>query len=398
MDILIAEDAKDQRLLLAALLKKRGFTVYEAEDGQQALDLLTQYPDIRIVLSDWMMPNMDGITLCQILRNQTTRPIDDQRYFYFILLTSRAEHKALAEGMSVGADDFIRKPVDPEELSARLNAGIRIIELKTALEQKINYIEKDLRYAANAQAQLLAQPTTIQNVSFDWFFQPSRILGGDMFGYQPLDSEHVSFYQLDVAGHGVSSALFSFALNNTLKEDHGGRGIVKSILSTPPYYRIHTPDEVLVQLNQQFQASVDSMHYFTIAYGVLNSQTGVVQLAQAGHPPPLWLQTQSQTVTAIEGKGVPIGMMSNMDYDIQTVQLNRGDRLFLHSDGITECENSAGEQFGEQRLIQLLQQHLQLPLTELIEQVEQAIRQWSEAPSFEDDVTFLILEWQRHTK
>ena len=92
--------------------------------------------------------------------------------------------------MNHGADDFLGKPVNFDELGARLNAGIRIIELEKQLEQQnqqlvhaIQTVEKDLESAAKAQEVLLAQPATIQHVSFDWFFKPSKILGGDMFGY-----------------------------------------------------------------------------------------------------------------------------------------------------------------------------------------------------------------------
>lgn len=388
MDILIVEDARDQRMMLAVVLKKQGHQVFEAADGQEALEVMAQHPTIRIVISDWMMPNMDGIALCESIRQSKIGG-----YVYFILLTGKSDRQAMVDGINSGADDFVNKPVDFAELNARLNAGIRIIELKSALENKIQTIEKDLESAAETQARLLAEPAKIQQVDFNWYFKPSRFLGGDMFGYHALDEQTLSFYQLDVAGHGVPSALFSFTLNNLLREGSSA-SLLKDTVSEPPFYRVKEPDEVLASLNDQFQARPDAMLYFTIAYGIINSRTGSVTMSQAGHPPPLWLSGRSRTIRKIAGGGVPLGMMPGMTYSNVTIDLQPGDRLFLYSDGVTECENSDGEMFGEARLESLLAETFDHSVADMIKRVEQSIIGWTGADVFIDDVTYLVLEWQ----
>ena len=388
MDILIVEDARDQRMMLTVVLKKQGHRVFAASDGYEALNILASHPTIRIVISDWMMPNMDGIALCEAIRQS-----DIGRYVYFMLLTGKSDRQAMVDGINLGADDFINKPVDFAELNARLNAGIRIIELKTTLEKKIRTIEKDLESAAETQARLLAEPARIQQVDFNWYFKPSRILGGDMFGYHALDEQTLGFYQLDVAGHGIPSALFSFTLNNLLREGSSA-SLLKELISGPPFYRIKQPDEVLVSLNDQFQARPEAMLYFTIAYGIINSRTGSVTLSQAGHPPTLWLSRHTRTIRKIAGAGVPLGMMPGMTYDNVTIDLQPGDRLFLYSDGVTECENSDGEMFGAARLESLLADTFDCSIADMIEQVERDIIGWAGADVFMDDVTYLVLEWQ----
>ncbi len=395
MKLLIVEDARDQRMMLSAILRKKGHQVLEAEDGLTALALLETHRDIRIVISDWVMPEMDGIDLCKAIRNNNLG-----RYLYFILLTGKTERQSLVEGINAGADDFVSKPVNFNELDARLNSGIRIVELERDLENKnqalsdaIKTIEQDLESAAQMQESLLAQPATLNNVTFDWLFKPSKHLGGDMFGYHALGDSHVCFYQLDVAGHGIPSALFSFTLNNILSET-GDNALHRDLSSEATFGTVDVaPEQVLSLLNDRFQASAEHMLYFTIAYGILNTVTGGVSVSQAGHPNPFWLQRQCKTVKRVAGKGVPIGMMPDQCYESVTFQLAPGDRLFLYSDGITECENASGEQFGEHRLEQVLSSTFDDPLSRSITVIDQTIRSWNQQDAFDDDLTYLVLEW-----
>ncbi len=395
MKLLIVEDARDQRMMLSAILRKKGHHVLEAEDGLAALTMLQTHPDIRIVISDWVMPEMDGIDLCKSIRNNNFG-----RYLYFILLTGKTERQSLVEGINAGADDFVSKPVNFDELDARLKSGIRIVELERDLEDKnqalsdaIKIIEKDLESAAQMQESLLVQPATLNNVTFDWLFKPSKHLGGDMFGYHGLGESHVCFYQLDVAGHGIPSALFSFTLNNILSET-GDNALRRALLPETESGTVGVaPEQVLTLLNDRFQASADHMLYFTIAYGILNTVTGSVTVSQAGHPNPFWMQRQCRTVKRVEGKGVPVGMMPHQCYESVTFQLAPGDRLFLYSDGITECENVTSEQFGEHRLEQVLSSTFDDSLSRSVTVIDQTIRNWKQQDAFDDDLTYLVLEW-----
>ncbi|MCL6269808.1 SpoIIE family protein phosphatase [Sansalvadorimonas sp. 2012CJ34-2] len=396
MDVLIVEDARDQLHLLSAIVRKLGHKVHQAMDGLEALSILEAEPEIRIVVSDWMMPNMDGIALCESIRNGRF-----DRYIYFILLTGQTDHDALVRGLSVGADDFLHKPVDYKELEVRLKGGGRVVALEQSLEQKnmelsqaLLTVEKDLESAASTQEALLAQPAVINGVGFEWHFQPSKILGGDMFGYHAVDDEHVMFYQLDVAGHGIPSALFSFALNNLLMDADGRTSMLREELSKPPWYRVLAPHEVVAKLNQRFQASADSMLYFTMIYGVVHTPSGRVTMTHAGHPATFWVRPQTGDIQMLADSGVPVGMMPNMSWETREIQLKPGDRLFMYSDGMTECESPGEEQFGEPRLQELLHESRELPMTEMIEQVWKELCAWRGQSSFDDDMTCLVLEYQ----
>ena len=121
MRILIVEDSTPIRMSLAKLLRDWGHEVVQASNGAKAWEHLGDSA-VSLVISDWMMPEMDGIELCK-----RVRATDAGRYIYFILLTARAEKSDLVEGMEAGADDFISKPFNRSELQVRIRAAERML-------------------------------------------------------------------------------------------------------------------------------------------------------------------------------------------------------------------------------------------------------------------------------
>ena len=397
MDVLIVEDARDQRLLLSAVVKKLGYTVHQAADGLEALAVLEKNPCIHLVISDWMMPGLDGQGLCEAVRGERFG-----RYIYFILLTGKNERQDMVQALSHGADDFLGKPVDFAELEVRLKSGCRVVSLEQRLEEKnrqlartLSAVEQDIAAAAKTQQSFLPAAATIRGVGFEWRFQPSRVLGGDMFGYRALGDDHVMFYQLDVAGHGISSALFSFALNKFLM-DTDSLHFVAGSKDSGKSGRIPAPTRVLERLNRRFQATAEAMLYFTITYGVIEQRSGLVTLVHAGHPASLWLRRrEGQTdLERIADTGVPVGMMPDMQWNCRQFHMQPGDRLFMYSDGVTECENPEGDMLGEDRLESALRAGQTLPLSQMANQVWETLCRWRGNQAFDDDVTCLVLEYQ----
>ncbi|MDM8537675.1 response regulator [Desulfobacterales bacterium HSG17] len=156
MKILVAEDDYVSRLLVKKAVEKIGHEVLEAEDGKNALDLFLEHkPDM--IISDWMMPEMDGIELCQKIRNS-----DKKTYSYIILLTAKDKMTDLVEVFEAGADDYIIKPFKPDELRSRINNGERIIKLEGEhhdLQAKLfiqnKKLDKTLERLKTTQSQIL---------------------------------------------------------------------------------------------------------------------------------------------------------------------------------------------------------------------------------------------------
>lgn len=374
--VLIVDDSKSYRHLMAAALIKWGFSVCEAEDGQQALQKLAQQP-IHIVISDWEMPVMDGVALCQAIRSR-----DFGHYIYVILLTARQSIEDLLTGMESGADDFLSKPVNQSQLRARLHAAERVLLLESTLaarNEKLSYayrqIESDLQAAAKLQHSFLPTHNLfLSGFEFDWMFLPSAYVSGDSLNYFPLGDQHIAFFSVDVAGHGVSAAMLSLAV---AREFLTGR--ISSLLlhQTPEGERVPAaPHRVVEELNQRFCLDNEQVvSYYTLIYGVIHTATGNGVLCQAGHPTPFIIRSGGELSSVGEG-GMPVGLFADAEYQDTHFTLEMGDRLYLYSDGIIECENHLQELYGEQRLQALLTECRGLAKDRVFAHVENALNAW----------------------
>ena len=128
MRILIADDSIVSRHLLEATLRKWGYEVLVACDGAEALQILERDDAPALIILDWMMPGVTGLEVCQRIRQRGSEP-----YTYILLLTSKSQKEDLIEGMDAGADDYITKPFDQNELQVRLRAGTRLVDLQAQL-------------------------------------------------------------------------------------------------------------------------------------------------------------------------------------------------------------------------------------------------------------------------
>jgi diguanylate cyclase (GGDEF)-like protein len=137
MRVLIAEDDAVSRMILQRAVQKFGHEVLVAEDGRKAWKLFRETPDVDVVISDWMMPDMDGLELCIKLREE-----ERDEYTFFIFLTALGDKEHLLEGMQAGADDYLSKPLDRDQLEVRLIAAARVTALHRQLTKQKEELEK----------------------------------------------------------------------------------------------------------------------------------------------------------------------------------------------------------------------------------------------------------------
>lgn len=355
--VLIVDDSRLQRRILAASLKKWGFEVLEADSGEDAIALCqTEPPDL--VLSDWVMPGMSGLEFCRAFRE-----LDREQYSYFILLTSKSEKQEVAKGLDAGADDFLIKPLEADELRARIAAGARILLMQRELSDKNRLIEtalEELRLAHDAIDKDLMQARKIQDSlvpelrkrfgksQVSLLLKPCGHIGGDLVGMFSPGVNRLGFYSIDVSGHGITSAMMTARLGGYLSSTHFDQNVAMEKRFNK-FYALLPPQEVAATLNARLIADAGVEEYFTMVYAIIDLRNGHLKMVQAGHPHPLLLRQSGQTEFLGEG-GLPIGLLPNAQFQQIDTYLQPGDKLLLYTDGFTECRLRNGTLLDEDGL------------------------------------------------
>jgi phosphoserine phosphatase RsbU/P len=400
--VLVVDDSRLQRRILSGSLKKLGYEISEADCGVSALEICArQLPDL--VLSDWMMPGMSGLEFCRAFR-----ALSASEYGYFILLTSKSETNEIAQGLDAGADDFLTKPVNPDELRARISAGARILAMQRQLsdanrvvtqtldqlQEVYNGIDRDLIQARKIQQSMVPELTRQYGASrVSLLLKPCGHIGGDLVGMFSPRLGTVGFYSIDVSGHGITSAMMTARLGGYLSGTHFNHNLAMKRYNY--HYRLRPPAEVAGQLNARLIAEPGIEEYFTMAYAVVNLHNGGLKLVQAGHPHPLILRRDGGAEFIGEG-GLPVGLVPDAPYQQFEAKLEIGDRLLLYSDGFTECRLEDGEMLEPEGLIGLIDkcrpgQTGQEFLDDLFWNLTQAM---SSEYGMEDDVSAAIFEYR----
>jgi len=393
MKILVAEDDRVQRALLRKILEKWDHKVTETADGVEALSEIEK-GDHSILITDWIMPNMDGIELVRKIRS-----ISKGEYIYIIIMTAKTEKDDMVEGMEAGADDFIAKPIDMRELEVRLRAGERIVRL----EQKLSLQNSQLQ-AANAEMRLNMESAVkiqesllpeelpeVKGIGFAWRYRPFHALAGDILNIFQLDDKHLGLYILDVSGHGVAAALLAVSLSRMLTPALNRSSLLWSRQKDGHGYEISAPLYVAGQLNKQFQLNEKNQQFFTFAYGIINTENNEFKYVSAGHPGLIVIHNNEEPA-CIDIDSFPIGFVETPGYEEQVIKLNPGDRLYFYSDGLIENPNPEGKLFDIDSILNSLQEFKSESLEQSLEGLLFALEAWCKGARFTDDVTLLAME------
>lgn len=397
--VLVVDDSRAQRRLVGTYLKRWGYSVLEAENGSDALDLCREQR-VDLVISDWMMPGMNGLELCRAYRE-----LLGERYGYFILLTSKDDKEATAQGLDGGADDFLTKPFSPVELRARIRAGERILSMERKLIQQnklvtktlaelqglYDAIEDDLVEARKLQQSLVPERfSQFPTADVSLVLEPAGHVGGDLVGVFPVTDTEIGFFALDVSGHGVASALLTIRLAGYLTGYTPKSNVALKATSNGTVMR--EPSEVVQILNRIMLEELETEHYFTIFLGHAKLTTGEVTLCQAGHPNAIIQRACGQVDVVGEG-GFPVGLIPGVEFSQFDVTLRPGDRLFLTSDGITECEDEGGVMLEDEGLVTLMADNETLKGPRFLEALIWDLSNIAGPRDFADDISGVLFEF-----
>lgn len=399
--VLIVDDSRAQRTLLSASLVRRGFSVVDVASGDEALAIVQSDPP-DLVISDWMMPGMDGLELCR-----QVRAVKQEKYIYFILLTSKNEKGAVAFGLDVGADDFLTKPVNSDELLARINAGDRVLTMERELSEKnrlvsstlreiselYDAVDRDLVEARKMQQSLVRDRfRDFGTASVALLLKPSGHVGGDLVGFFRAGAGKVALYSIDVSGHGIASALLTARLAGYLSDGAPEHNIAL-VRDTAGSVVARPPQEVATLLNILMLEEMQSDLYFTIVLAYVDLATGKVDITQCGHPNPAVLDVNGR-VSYRGATGMPIGLLDFAEYDQWQITLAPGERLLLYSDGFTECTGQDQSMLEEDGFARMIEQNADLSPADFLEALVWELDVFCGTPDFTDDLSCAMIEFR----
>jgi len=247
-------------------------------------------------------------------------------------------------------------------------------EVKEAQE-----LDRDLEKARNYVLSLLPTPISSGPFQAEWFIVPSAKVGGDAFGYGPLDADRFASYLFDVSGHGVGAAMLSVSIINVLRQ------------LALPGTDFGNPGEVLSRLNAMFQMENHNGMFFTIWYGVYSRSKRTLVYASGGHHPAYLVSSDRKRVTPLTTQGPLVGVQEERRFDEARVEVPPGSSLHLFSDGVFEIADKQDRQLGLSDFLPLLNQPPAEGRSEP-QRVYQIVRTTARPGPLDDDFSYLVVK------
>jgi serine phosphatase RsbU (regulator of sigma subunit)/signal transduction histidine kinase len=373
--ILYAEDNPDMRSYIRGLLAG-DYSVFLAVDGRDGIEKARQYKP-ELILADHLMPYMSGRDLLNQVRSDP-----ELRSIPLILLTALGGTEARIEGFAAGADDYLTKPFDEQELLARIRNLLRARAQERVLASINRRMESELQVAREVQSSLLPHEVPrIPGWDFAARWQPVREVAGDYYDFILTGEGQLGLVIADVCDKGAPAALF-MALT---------RSVVRASLG-----RTSSFADDIACANRQICADSTSGMFVTLVYAQLDPEAGRITYVNAGHIPPLLCKPNARggqgSSIELTRTGMALGVIADAPYEQRTVQLNLGDFILFYTDGVTDATDLREQQFGLERLQQAILDHRHLPATDIITGLERAMDDFRGTAIQFDDVAIVVVK------
>ena len=381
--ILSVDDEAPLELLMKQYFRRKirngEYEFFFAHNGLEALSILYNHPDIEIVLSDINMPEMDGLTLLakvNEMRNPALR---------VIMVSAYGDMKNIREAMNNGAFDFATKPIDMDDLSLTIEkaiAQINYVHESMKEHAQLESLKNDLTTARDIQQYILPRvfppfPEYTDIVDIYASMEAAKDIGGDFYDFFRIDDDHIALVIADVCGKGIPAALF-MAVSRTIIRSKGMQGC--------------SAETCMTESNHLLAAySIDNM-FVTVFYAIYNVKTGFISYSNAGHNPPLLLRQDGSVSELPVMENTIVGVIDNIEYQKDTLQLEQGDTLFMFTDGVTEATDAAYNEFGVERLGDILSQHSHSNCQQIVEAVKKGVKDFVGETEQSDDITMLVVK------
>ena len=403
--ILIVDDDPDILELLKMSLEPEGYNVQTAYDGESAVQNICEDPP-DLVLLDVMMPRKDGFQVIEELK-----AIEHTRNVPIILLTARGQTEDKVQGLDTGADDYITKPFDLREVTARIEAvlgrtrPIKYIDpLMHALgdkfsEEGLQQLAGHLQAAAAIQKKLLPeQAPSLEGFDIATLLQSSTSVSGDFYDFIPLNDKQLGLVLGDVKGNGIPAALLMVMIRTALRLLCHEEG---------------APAAILKRINDLVARDTEADLFATMVYGILDISDSTFTYSNGGHCYPLHWKQDCQ-MENLQTEGMLIGAFEEATFSSAVCSIAPGDVLVFYTDGITETPSGDNQDqtasadiaqtgtpgnggtmdmfYGGDRLAACISENLLLSASDLCETIVSDLTRFSGSVNPNDDRALIIIK------
>jgi CheY-like chemotaxis protein len=381
LTVLVADDDLPNRFVLQAILDKQGFNVLQADDGLQAVELFeNEKPDL--VLMDIKMPNMDGYEATRIIKERS-----GETFVPVIFLTATSDSEGLAKCVESGGDDFLTKPYNHILLKARIDALLRIRELYDTVRSQRNELashQKRLdreRELASKLFNNIVETGSLDLPNINSLLSPMSLFSGDILLVAPKPSGGLHVLLGDFTGHGLAAATGALPVASVFY------GMTAKGFSVP---------EIIAEINEKLIAILPVDMFLAACMIEMNPNSHTLSVWAGGIPPVIiYSEIEKKIIKEIKPRHLPLGIAggNNFSRRIDVVEMHESDRVYIHSDGVTETINPEGAMYGRERFEKVFENNNSPE--KLFEEIVNNLNDFQAEGEQQDDVAMIELQYQQ---
>lgn len=365
--LFIVDDDVTSLMMIEKLLQREGYITFVATAGEVVLDeVIKKKPDL--VLLDVNLPGISGQEVCKRLKdNALTQEIP------VLFLSAETDIQCKIDCFDVGGQDYITKPFEPLEVLVRVRTHLR---LRQAQKMYLNILSSKINEISKAQQVFLpTDPAQLPDSKCAVHFKPLGDAGGDLYDIIKVSEDLFDYITADICGHTIGLALATAALKTLLVQN---------------CTTVNSPADVLAIINKVIPSVLSEGQYISISWVRVNRRTKKAYVYNAGQPPVIYIPSQGP-VQKIEKSGDLIGIFPDVKFEHADIDVKKGDRFILYSDGFVEltANKSSGRNAGIAKLMELCENYRSDSIQGLVQNMVAAVY-LEHVP--DDDMVAIVIE------
>jgi sigma-B regulation protein RsbU (phosphoserine phosphatase) len=363
-------DEKDKEKPLHTMIREQ----------QSSLDLLPYRFDVQ--LTGWMLKNQEPLLVNNLKEDDRFKDLVDKttpiESFLSVPLRVKNKMQGVLTVFNKRSNEKFSSN-DQKLLSIIASQSAQIIENARLLEEERNLrmMQEEMRVAKETQINLLPKEFPIINgYQIAAKSIPAKEVGGDYYDLIQIDDNCFAFCLGDVSGKGMPAAMLMSNLQATLRSHTVSNNLCKDIISVS---------------NQLLYNSTDPTKFATLFYGIINLASNEIVFCNAGHNNPL-LYTDNKNIVELKTGGIMLGCLPDSDFEDEKISIKKNDVIVIYSDGISEAMNESEEEYGEEKLKELISNHIEDSPDKIIENILSDVEMFVGKASQWDDMTLMIIK------